>query len=1459
MPALSIPTNLAQVEAWAGALYGSAVGQTTMNQINSDIVSYGGLNNTLNAYYSSAFGSLTTAAVAASVVTNLGIVAGQNGLVAADVNQANLYVVGVLNGTAANARGVAIANVVSLFNGLAGTTGALANFSAAATAWLGTVANSIAYNGSNATDNTFTVAAATVATQNASAAALAASAAAAAVAAKSATLSTPLTVGTDTIVASTNAISVSGTAGVSTTGAQPTFTAGDSITGLTGVTTNALNVTDQTTGATWTPTSLGGVSISGIQNVTFSSGEAVTADTTSKGGAQGYTGLTSLGVYGSGGLNVTTAGTVGLTATDNNSTVNNETVAGGNTVALTVNGITTGAGKIVVGTSTAAPQGNVTVSTTQIAVAGNSYTSDPITITGGQSVTVSETIPLGLSAVAAGVNTNYINTGGNVTITGQLPATASNATATNSNATGTNAVSVTQSKASASSVTVALAASTVFGAGAIIYLTDGSGNTLRLTSAGAQTLNANQLAQAIYAGLSGVTAGNALYSGLTPAWDTASAATFTATATAFGTAARITASAPSIGGNTITYNLSTTYGTNVAMPAYTTAAGGASTATVGGIAFTAANGTTAITSTGGIYDGVVAISDANAASASAASTIGSVTLSGLSNDTNGVGSVINSSALQKLSLINIANGAKVTISNNLVGTTNTTLALTLNNALLGTAGSLTDTNGEITTLNITTTGGGSTGYSTLSNLNWANLQSITVAGTGAVRLGTLTTQSKLATFTVTGSASVQADVSNNTAFLTTITDSSTGQQVITIDPRTQTFNGTGSGQDIVTIAFAATSPVTGGSGTNNMLIWNGVSSPSSLGTVTNFSTLGLGANFAGGIINMANIGAAFTTIDLLASSASSVSLTNVVPGTNLAVDVVINSGNGTLSYTTTGTSGSTNSMTLTLGVSAADPRATSGTGAASATKFGYTLLGSLTLADAAITPTATDGVGTLSVSSFGSNLGQTNTIATLSDIGLNKLNISGTAGLTITTFSNDLSSSLAINNSSTSLAYSSIGTLTDNNLISLSFAGNGYTGKNVAVATIPVPGTSAMTLNDSSPALTVSNTGLNAVLLDISGAPAGTGPGIGSLTLTGSAATNIGTLTLTGVTYENFINTTSGGTNTIALLSDSGAAGTGLATLSVGGTGNTTFTSVDLAAAQTIINTNSGVLTISGETGTIAPATMTLMNSGTGQFNFTDSSTRGSLTALTLTGNVKYTATASTAAGKAGLTALATLTGSTDNAAVYVDLGADATANTVTLGNGNDTVITKGAASSTITLGTGSNTVNFGYDSTSATPLTNLVQATSQTVSFGPHSGGADTVVISGGSNAAAATGTSLGTLTGATATSVVNIGTSAANSLVAGDTIQFNQATGYATAGSIATQIYAVPAGLALTGAGGAIANASAADTAFGVSTFTWGGDTYLISEVANNTVAATTSLVKLAGIHSVSATVNGYLTILS
>ena len=127
----SITSNGTVIVRVSAGLYGLAPG----NAIYSELVnaSYsGGVNALVNNLYSSDFGAQTTKAVAASIITNLGITGD------AATGAAN-FVEGQLTATAASARGAKVVEMLNLFAGLT----ADATYGAAATAWNAQVTNAV--------------------------------------------------------------------------------------------------------------------------------------------------------------------------------------------------------------------------------------------------------------------------------------------------------------------------------------------------------------------------------------------------------------------------------------------------------------------------------------------------------------------------------------------------------------------------------------------------------------------------------------------------------------------------------------------------------------------------------------------------------------------------------------------------------------------------------------------------------------------------------------------------------------------------------------------------------------------------------------------------------------------------------------------------------------------------------------------------------------------------------------------------------------------------------------------------------------------------------------------------------------------------------------------------------------------------------------------------------------------
>ena len=207
-------TNTVHIQRYADAVYGVQVGSATLAQINQDIISLGGIDKALNAYFAGA--GQTNATVAANIVKNVGIVVGGT-ITAAAVTDATAYVLGQLNANKGN-EGATIKNILNLVGNLTADP----IYGAAAVKFNADVDNAIAYTGAS------DFAIGSVVSSGAA---------------------FTLTTGVDT---PTNATLVNGVidfAGGNLVGAASTLNAGDRITGTSG-TADTLNVTLQNTNGT---------------------------------------------------------------------------------------------------------------------------------------------------------------------------------------------------------------------------------------------------------------------------------------------------------------------------------------------------------------------------------------------------------------------------------------------------------------------------------------------------------------------------------------------------------------------------------------------------------------------------------------------------------------------------------------------------------------------------------------------------------------------------------------------------------------------------------------------------------------------------------------------------------------------------------------------------------------------------------------------------------------------------------------------------------------------------------------------------------------------------------------------------------------------------------------------------------------------------------------------------------
>lgn len=630
------------------------------------------------------------------------------------------------------------------------------------------------------------------------------------------------------------------------------------------------------------------------------------------------------------------------------------------------------------------------------------------------------------------------------------------------------------------------------------------------------------------------------------------------------------------GGTTVNVTQTATNpaGTNVSAESAVTVNGGAATTAVtvtqapvaagasavtavagtqGVAAVTAAPGTAAVAAVGAVsaVDAVAAVSGVSANGAvtivdskyntAAANTITAVTLTNY-----GAGSVIRDNALAALSLAGTAGTLTITNATNAGGvpTSNTKLALTLNS--LSGNNTITDTNNEITTLNVTTTGADSK----LSAFSDTGLTTLTIAGTNVLTLGGI--NNSLTSISVSGAAGFNdggTTAANGFAArgaAATLTTTSSGAIIASLDSTTQSFIGS-TGKDTIRISSQvnATQTITGGSGTTDELILEGGAYSLTGATglkVTGFETLGIAANVTGSI-DMSQLATGFTGLHIIGNS--NIAFTKVATGTSLKLDVASTS----VSYGLASTTGASSSVNVILGGATSDT----------------VNFGTIVLKDA-----NSVGIGTVNLVSNGVNItagdstANNNTLV-LTDNGLSTLNFSGTQGLAITTLNqaSTQATSITLNNTNTSSFGLVIGTLTDTVLGSLTFTGSGLS--------------TVATLTDSlSSALTISNTGSQLATVGTFTSSAN----LTSLTLNGNVQIGDGLVGGTGLTATSTSSiTVSGATDNAHVKLSLGAAAAGQVHNVTLGNGNNVVTDATTAGMSNItVGTGSNFLTVGGAT-----------------------------------------------------------------------------------------------------------------------------------------------------------------------------------------------------------------------------------------------------------------------------------------
>ena len=155
------PTNLTmlpntEVVKLMGALFGVEAGSATTNIVMIDVVK-GGLVNAFSSYYTAAFGNTTTAAVASSILTNIGVIAGQNGLTVQQVTDQTAYLTGKINASPPSSRVETIMSYLELWSTVDSDPTFGAIYGAASKAWNAAISLAVQYASSGKQDLHFTV------------------------------------------------------------------------------------------------------------------------------------------------------------------------------------------------------------------------------------------------------------------------------------------------------------------------------------------------------------------------------------------------------------------------------------------------------------------------------------------------------------------------------------------------------------------------------------------------------------------------------------------------------------------------------------------------------------------------------------------------------------------------------------------------------------------------------------------------------------------------------------------------------------------------------------------------------------------------------------------------------------------------------------------------------------------------------------------------------------------------------------------------------------------------------------------------------------------------------------------------------------------------------------------------------------------------------------------------------
>jgi len=362
----------------------------------------------------------------------------------------------------------------------------------------------------------------------------------------------------------------------------------------------------------------------------------------------------------------------------------------------------------------------------------------------------------------------------------------------------------------------------------------------------------------------------------------------------------------------------------------------------------------------GVANGDVDITDVNAASATKAGSIASITLNSFG------ASIINSSALATINLS--GTGTSLTAVQGAL-TTATTTTQTLNVTGLTTTGVVTlDT--DITTLNVVAAGSAST----INSLVAAGAHAVNISGSANL---TLTGQTLTSATSVTSTSTANVTLGSALETATAYTGAA-GVDTITLAASHAAAVATGGGNDVVTIggAFATGGSVDAGDGTADTLTLADTvavtvsSSTTFAGKISNFERLSLtGTADADQTVDMANLDSLNYIKVAGVDTGNTLSLTNVASG----VTLVANSGTAGTLLASLATGGSADVANVSVSASSAK------------TLTGLTLTGFETI-NFATDDSATTATGIAHI------------VTTLTDANAKTITVAGDAGLTIGTF-----------------------------------------------------------------------------------------------------------------------------------------------------------------------------------------------------------------------------------------------------------------------------------------------------------------------------------------------------------------------------------------------------------------------------------------------------------------------------